>query len=34
LELFSIADDEIKNEIIKNRTGVFNMRILNYFISN
>jgi hypothetical protein len=33
LELFSMADDKIKNEIIKNDVGVFNMRILNYFIS-
>jgi len=34
LELFSMADDNIKNEIIKNIVGVFNMRILNHFISN
>jgi hypothetical protein len=33
LELFSMADDKIKNEIIKNIVGVFNMRTLNYFIS-
>jgi hypothetical protein len=33
LELFSMADDKIKNEIIKNDVGVFNMRILNHFIS-
>jgi hypothetical protein len=33
LELFSMADDKIKNEIIKNDVGVFNMRILNYFVS-
>jgi hypothetical protein len=33
LELFSLGNDEIKNEIIKNDVGVFNMRILNHFVS-
>jgi hypothetical protein len=33
LELFSMADDNVKNEIIKNDVGVLNMRILNHFIS-
>jgi len=33
LDLFSMADDNIKNEIIKNDVGVLNMRILNAFLS-
>jgi len=33
LELFSMADDKIKNEILKNHLRVLNMRVLNHFIS-
>jgi hypothetical protein len=34
LELFSMADDNVKNEILKNHLRVLNMRVLNNFISN
>jgi len=33
LELFSMADDNVKNEILKNHLRVLNMRVLNHFIS-
>ena len=31
LELFSMADDNVKNEILKNHLRVLNMRVLNHF---
>lgn len=33
MELFSMADDKIKNEILKNPLRVLNMRLLKHFIS-
>jgi hypothetical protein len=34
LELFLMADDNVKNEILQNSIGTFNMKILNYFIKS
>jgi hypothetical protein len=33
LEFFSMADDKVKNEILQNKVGSLNMRVLNHFIS-